>query len=145
MMKKEKNNKLELVGHLQVIDQPLLSLYVTQSGDALFFFYRLKKNEYYLTKVKPSDVIAYLDEKMGLLQIFMASDDYVCHHKSRHAAVTTDFITIDDAKRNELQHCIESFNMYDDLFGLDEIKVRHYIKDKHIDKITESHKELAYG
>ncbi|MBR1642072.1 MAG: hypothetical protein IJ683_07110 [Butyrivibrio sp.] len=136
---------MELVGHLQVTDQPLLSLYVTQRGDALFFFYRLKRNEYYLTRVKPSDVIAYLDEKMGLLQIFMASDDYLYHHKTRHSAVTTDFITIDDAKRNELQHCIESFNMYDDLFGMDEIKVRHYIMDIHIDKRIESHKELAYG
>lgn len=144
-MMKKKNNRLELVGHLQVTDQPLLSLYVTQAGDALFFFYRLKRNEYYLTKVKPNDVIAYLDEKMGLLQIFMASDDYVYHHKSRHTAATSDFIRIDESRRIELQHQIESFNMYDDLFGLDEIKVRHYIKDKHINKITESHKELAYG
>ena len=144
-MKKENNNRLELVGHLQVTDQPLLSLYVTQSGDALFFFYRLKRNEYYLTKVTPSEVIAYLDEKIGLLQIYMASDDYMYHHKSRHAAATTDFITIDDVKRNELQHCIESFNMYDDLFGLDEIKVRHFIMDKQIDNRKESHKELAYG
>lgn len=144
-MKMENNNRLELVGHLQVTDQPLLSLYVTQSGDTLFFFYRLKRNEYYLTKVKPSDVIAYLDEKMGLLQIYMESDDYLYFHRSRHTAATTDFISVDESKRIELQHRIESFNMYDDLFGLDEIKVRHYIKDKHIDQITESHKELAYG
>lgn len=136
-MKKENNNLLELVGHLQVTDQPLLSLYVTQSGETLFFFYRLRKNEYYLTEVTPSDVIAYLDEKMGLLQIFMASDDYLYHHKSRHAAATSDFISIDETKRNELQRRIRNFDMYDDLFGLDEIKVRHYLKDRHIGyKIT---------
>lgn len=107
-MKKENNNLLELVGHLQVTDQPLLSLYVTQSGETLFFFYRLRKNEYYLTEVTPSDVIAYLDEKMGLLQIFMASDDYLYHHKSRHAAATSDFISIDETKRNELQRRIRN-------------------------------------
>ena len=136
-MKKENNNLLELVGHLQVTDQPLLSLYVTQSGETLFFFYRLRKNEYYLTEVTPSDVIAYLDEKMGLLQIFMASDDYLYHHKSRHAAATSDFISIDETKRNELQRRIRNFDVYDDLFGLDEIKVRHYLKDRHIGyKIT---------
>lgn len=144
-MKKENNNLLELVGHLQVTDQPLLSLYVTQSGETLFFFYRLRKNEYYLTEVTPSDVIAYLDEKMGLLQIFMASDDYLYHHKSRHAAATSDFISIDETKRNELQRRIRNFDMYDDLFGLDEIKVRHYLKDRHIGMNTKSHKELAYG
>lgn len=144
-MKKENNNLLELVGHLQVTDQPLLSLYVTQSGETLFFFYRLRKNEYYLTEVTPSDVIAYLDEKMGLLQIFMARDDYLYHHKSRHAAATSDFISIDETKRNELQRRIRNFDMYDDLFGLDEIKVRHYLKDRHIEMNTKSHKELAYG
>lgn len=143
-MKKE-NNILELVGHLQVTDQPLLSLYVTQGGDTLFFFYRLKKNEYYLTEVTPTEVIAYLDDKMGLLQIFMASDDYLYHHKSSHAAATSDFISVDEAKRNELQRRIRNFDMYDDLFGLDEIKVRHYLKDRHIKMNTESHKELAYG
>ena len=67
---KKNSEMLELVGHLQVIDRPLLSLYVTQSGDALFFFYHLNRNEYYLTKVTPCEVIAYLDEKLGLVQIW---------------------------------------------------------------------------
>ena len=144
-MKKEISNRLLLVGHLLVTDQPLLSLYVTQSGDAFFFFYRLKRNVFYLTKVTPSEVIAYLDERMGLIQIFTESQDYLYHHRSRRVAKTTDFVPIDVSKRSELQGKIQTFNMYDDVFGLDEIKVRHYLKDRHTEMNTESHKELAYG
>ena len=143
-MKKE-TNRLLLVGHLQVTDQPLLSLYVTQSGDALFFFYRLRRNEYYLTKVTAGEVLAYLNEQMGLIQIFSESADYLYYHKSRHTARTTDFVPIDVEKRNKLQTEMKVFDKYDEVFGLDEIKVRHYLKDKHQETIKDSHKELAYG
>lgn len=48
-------------------------------------------------------------------------------------------------ENNELQSEMMGFDMYDDLFGLDEIKVRHYLKDRDREIKTESHKELAYG
>lgn len=142
---KKNSEILELVGHLQVTDQPLLSLYVTQSDGVLYFFYRLKKNEYYLTKVTPHEVIAYLDEKMGLAQIYMGSDDYLYHHQARHEATISDFMPIEDAKRKKLQNRIMNFDKYDDVFGLDEIRVRHYLKDKMFAKESESHKKLVYG
>ena len=142
---KKNNEKLELVGHLQVTDQPLLSLYVTQGGTTLFFFYRLNRNMYYLTKVTPNEVIDYLDEKMGLLQIYTASEDYLYHHKARHSAKITDFVPMDLRKRDEIQGQIKSFDMYDDLFGLDEVKVRHYLKDNYLGTNKELHKEQAYG
>ena len=142
---KKNSEILELVGHLQVTDQPLLSLYVTQSGKALFFFYRLKRNEYYLTEVTPHEVIAYLDEKLGLAQIYMESADYLYHHRARHAATTSDFLPIESTKREELQNRIMSFDRYDDVFGLDEIRVRHYLKDKMFATNSEPHKELVYG
>lgn len=142
---KKSGEILELVGHLQVTDQPLLSLYVTRSGKALFFFYRLKRNEYYLTKVTPNEVIAYLDEKLGLEQIYMESDDYLYRHRARHAASTSDFLPIESAKREELQSRIKSFDRYDDVFGLDEIRIRHYLRDKMIVTNNEPHKELVYG
>lgn len=142
---KKNSEMLELIGHLQVIDRPLLSLYVTQSGDGLFLFYHLKRNEYYLTKVTPREVIAYLDEKLGLVQIYMESDDYLYRHRSKCSATTSDFVKIDNERKNELRDKMESFNMYDEVFGLDEIKVRHYLKDKQMNNKVEPHKELAYG
>ena len=142
---KKNGEILELVGHLQVTDQPLLSLYVTQSGDALFFFYRMKRNEYYLTQVTPHEVIAYLDEKLGLVQIYMGSEDYVYHHRSSRSAMTSDFMEIDGQRREEMQRRIKSFDQYDDVFGLDEIRVRHYLKDKMKATSIEPHKELTYG
>lgn len=144
-MKKENSEILELVGHLQVTDQPLLSLYVTQSGEALFFFYRLKRNEYYLTQVTPCEVIAYLDDKLGLAQIFTESEDYLYHHRARHTASTSDFLRIEDTKREELQSRIKSFDRYDDVFGLDEIRVRHYLRERMTATNNEPHKELVYG
>ena len=38
-----------------------------------------------------------------------------------------------------------SFDRYDDVFGLDEIRVRHYLKDKMFATNSEPHKELVYG
>lgn len=142
---KKNSEILELVGHLQVTDQPLLSLYVTQSGDALFFFYRMKRNEYYLTQVTPHEVIAYLDEKLGLVQIYMESEGYVYRHRSSRSAMTSDFLEIDGPRREEMQRRIKSFDRYDDVFGLDEIRVRHYLKDKMLSTSNEPHKELIYG
>lgn len=142
---KKNGEILVLVGHLQVTDQPLLSLYVTQSGELLFFFYRMKKNEYYLTQVTPHEVIAYLDEKMGLVQIYGESEDYVYHHRSSHSAMTSDFLEVDGPIREKMQRRIKNLDRYDDVFGLDEIRVRHYLKDKMIATNIEPHNELAYG
>lgn len=144
-MKNDNRNMLELVGHLQVIDQPLLSLYVSQSGDALFFFYRLRINEFYLTEVSANEVIEYLDERLGLVEIFSESKDYLYHHRSKRYARTSDFVPVDGDRRSALQIEMKVFDKYDDVFGLDEIKVRHYLQDRHLSKDKESHKEYAYG
>lgn len=126
-MKKTQTESFRLVGHLQVTDEPVLSLYVEQDAGALFFFYRLKKDEYFLTPVTRDEVIDYLDYRIGLIQIFDGREDYMYKHRANHQVSSKNFKPLSLENRDIMHQRMRPFDMYDDVFGLDEVQVRHYL------------------
>lgn len=72
--KKGKYGDFVLVGHLQVFDEPLSSLYYERGNGEYYLFVRVfEENDvlaYILAKVSSSLVMDYMDGKVGLKQIF---------------------------------------------------------------------------
>ena len=69
-MKTKKNEDFILVGHLQVLDEALSSLYSDRNSGQFFLFVRVYEDEddntFVLTQVQPSVVLDYIDGKVGL-------------------------------------------------------------------------------
>ena len=79
-MKTKKNEDFILVGHLQVLDEALSSLYSDRNSGQFFLFVRVYEDEddntFVLAQVQPSVVLDYIDGKVGLKQIFSLSPSY---------------------------------------------------------------------
>ena len=93
------NDEFKLVGHLQVLDEALSSLYSSQQGGKLFLFVRIYEDcddsTFLLSEVRPSIVIDYIERKVGLKQIFSHSPSYYYKRKENmHTLYSKDFISI---------------------------------------------------
>lgn len=69
------NNKgFALVGHLQVMGEPLSSLYVDRQTDMYYLtvrsFVNIGIQTYVMSQVKPTIVVAYMNRQIGLHTIF---------------------------------------------------------------------------
>lgn len=117
-MKMKKNEDLTLVGHLQVLDEALSSLYSDRKSGQYFLFVRLYEDDaddsYVLTTVKPSTVVDYIDGKVGLSQIFSNSPSFYYKHDGKGGLRRIDFVPIDNKEANvKLQEdgLDDTFNM----------------------------------
>ena len=99
-MKMKKNEDFILVGHLQVLDEALSSLYSDRNSGQFFLFVRVYEDEddntFVLTQVQPSVVLDYIDGKVGLKQIFSLSPSYYYKQVVRNILRKEDFVPIDN-------------------------------------------------
>lgn len=99
-MKMKKNEDFILVGHLQVLDEALSSLYSDRNSGQFFLFVRVYEDEddntFVLTQVQPSVVLDYIDGKVGLKQIFSLSPSYYYKQVFRNSLRKEDFVPIDN-------------------------------------------------
>lgn len=99
-MKMKKNEDFILVGHLQVLDEALSSLYSDRNSGQFFLFVRVYEDEddntFVLTQVQPSVVLDYIDGKVGLKQIFSLSTSYYYKQVFRNSLRKEDFVPIDN-------------------------------------------------
>lgn len=68
-----------LIGHLQVLEVPLSSLYTNKHNDRYYMAVRVfeeSDNEYILSEVLPKEVLDYMDGKIGLREIFTQNRTY---------------------------------------------------------------------
>lgn len=96
----KKNEDFILVGHLQVLDEALSSLYSDRNSGQFFLFVRVYEDEddntFVLTQVQPSVVLDYIDGKVGLKQIFSLSTSYYYKQVFRNSLRKEDFVPIDN-------------------------------------------------
>ena len=99
-MKTKKNEDFILVGHLQVLDEALSSLYSDRNSGQFFLFVRVYEDEddntFVLTQVQPSVVLDYIDGRVGLKQIFSLSPSYYYKQVARNCLRKEDFVPIDN-------------------------------------------------
>ena len=81
-----KNSNINLIGHLQIMEEPLSSLYTDRKRGVYYLFVRIFENTelatYILSEVSPSLVIDYIEGKIGLRNIFSNNKSFYYKHKS---------------------------------------------------------------
>lgn len=98
-MKMKRNEDFILVGHLQVLDEALSSLYSDRRSGQYFLFVRVYEdnddNTFVLTQVQPSVVLDYIDGKVGLKKIFSLSPSFYYRQVAKTTLRREDFVPID--------------------------------------------------
>lgn len=131
-MKKKKNEDFILVGHLQVLDEALSSLYSDRKSGQYFLFVRVYEddndNTFVLTQVKPSVVLDYIDGKVGLKQIFSLSPSYFYKQVVQSCMRREDFVPIDN---QEVDRKLQDDGL-DDTFNMalanNSVGIRNYLR-----------------
>lgn len=76
----------KLIGHLQVMDVPLTSLYAESISGKYFLFVRVDEesdlDSFILSEVSPSVVLEYMSGTLGLKNIFETHSVYYYHKDS---------------------------------------------------------------
>ena len=131
-MKKKKNEDFILVGHLQVLDEALSSLYSDRKSGQYFLFVRVYEddndNTFVLTQVQPSVVSDYIDGKVGLKQIFSLSPSYFYKQVVQNCMRREDFVPIDN---QEVDRKLQDDGL-DDTFNMalanNSVGIRNYLR-----------------
>lgn len=131
-MKKKKNEDFILVGHLQVLDEALSSLYSDRKSGQYFLFVRVYEddndNTFVLTQVQPSVVLDYIDGKVGLKQIFSLSPSYFYKQVVQSCMRREDFVPIDN---QEVDRKLQDDGL-DDTFNValanNSVGIRNYLR-----------------
>lgn len=88
----KKNEDFLLVGHLQVMEEPLSSLYTDSISGKFFLFVRicegLSDDAFVLSEVKPNSVLEYMNGRLGLKSIFLNSPTFY-YKKGEDIALTS--------------------------------------------------------
>lgn len=132
-MKKKKNEDFILVGHLQVLDEALSSLYSDRKSGQYFLFVRVYEddndNTFVLTQVQPSVVLDYIDGKVGLKQIFSLSPSYFYKQVVQNCMRREDFVPIDN---QEVDRKLQDDGL-DDTFNMalanNSVGIRNYLRN----------------
>lgn len=81
-----------LVGHLQVLDEPLASLYKDSANGKYFLIVRVYEETedftYLISEVVPSSVIEYMNGKVGLKNIFDKSNGSFFYRRKKNEFLT---------------------------------------------------------
>ena len=100
----DKNENISLLGHLQVLDEPLSSLYADRSRGVLYLFVRLfdesPVSTFVLSEVTPVQVVDYMEGRVGLKGIFGKNKAY--YYKEGHLTLdASDFMPLTKSKARE--------------------------------------------
>lgn len=74
------SNSFRLIGHLQVMEEPLSSVYTDSMTGITYLFVRLFENiedsSYILSQVAPRQIIDYMNRKVGLKTLFESNPSF---------------------------------------------------------------------
>lgn len=127
----EKNETISLLGHLQVLDEPLSSLYTDRSRGVLYLFVRLFEetpvSTFVLTEVTPVQVIDYMEGRLGLSGIFKKNKAY--YYEKVHLALNVaDFAPLSKANARKKLSSDGLGDMFDLQLAYRSIPLKQYLK-----------------
>ncbi len=131
------NDEFILVGHLQVLDEALSSLYSDRQSGKLFLFVRIYEDcddsTFLLSEVHPSVVLDYIERKIGLKQIFSHSPSYY-YKRTEHMRTLyrKDFITIGLDEVNSKLHDGSLDDLFSSKLACNSIGIKRYIQETYL-------------
>lgn len=127
----EKNNNFELIGHLQVMEEPLSSLYADKVSGNMYIFVRIFEDmdnaSFVLSEVSPSIVVDYMDGKVGLKSIFSNHKAYYYVYQNKQLSLS-DFrpLTNEDATSRLSMDGLD--DMYDRTLSYRSVPLKQYLR-----------------
>lgn len=125
------NEQLYLVGHLQVMDEPLASLYVDHASGRYYLFVRL-----YVNVIKPTFLVAqvslyqiqkYMRKEFGLNDIFSHSNTYLFSATNLLDFSSSMLLPLQRAKALELLKKDEVDDLFDKHLSYKYVALKNYI------------------
>ena len=126
-----KKSNFKLVGHLQVLDEPLSSLYLDSDQNKYFLFVRLYEDSddetYVLSSVIPSEIIDYIDKKVTLSHLFTMRQAYHYNHTTSSLCENS-FIPINTRSAlSFLQDDGGLDDVFNDALACKSVALKHYL------------------
>lgn len=119
-----------LLGHLQVFDEPLSSLYSETNSKKLYLFVRLfnedDQESYVLCDISPIMVVSYMDGKIGLDEIFSKNQTYYYEKKNEELAFS-DFSFIENNKAVEFLKMDGLDDYFDKSLSYKSVPLKQYL------------------
>ena len=127
----KKNETISLLGHLQVLDEPLSSLYTDRSRGVLYLFVRLFEetpvSTFVLTEVTPAQVMDYMEGRLGLSSIFNKNKAY--YYEEVHVSLdASDFTPITKANARKKLSSDGLEDMFDMQLAYRSVPLKQYIR-----------------
>lgn len=128
----ERNEDFVLVGHLQVLDEDLSSLYSDRKSGRYFLFVRLYEDNdddtFLLAQVTPSAVLDYMNGHIGLKYIFGSSPAFYYRHKGQQKLNSQDFTPIGSKRANDmlLEDGLE--DTYNSALATNSVGIKNYLR-----------------
>lgn len=128
-MNREEN--IRLLGHLQVLDEPLSSLYSDSSRGVLYLFVRLFEDTpvstFVLSEVTPIQVVDYMEGRIGLNGIFGENKSY--YYEEIHVTLdAADFLPLTKNKAREKLSCDGLGDMFDRQLAYRSLPLKQYLR-----------------
>lgn len=126
-----KKENISLLGHLQVLDEPLSSLYADRTRGVLYLFVRLFEetpvSTFVLTEVTPVQVMDYMEGRLGLSSIFGKSKAY--YYKEAHLTLeASDFTPLSKTKAREKLNSDGLEDLFDSQLAYRSVPLKQYLR-----------------
>lgn len=126
-----RNENISLLGHLQVLDEPLSSLYADRTRGVLYLFVRLFEDTpvstFVLSEVTPVQVMDYMEGRLGLSGIFRNGKSY--YYEEVHVTLdAADFMPLTKAKAREKLNCDGLDDKFDTQLAYRSVPLKQYLK-----------------
>ena len=127
----KKSEAISLLGHLQVLDEPLSSLYADRSRGVLYLFVRLFEetpvSTFVLTEVTPVQVMDYMEGRLGLSGIFSKNKAY--YYEETHVLLdVSDFTPLTKANARKKLNKDGLGDMFDIQLAYRSVPLKQYIR-----------------
>lgn len=128
------NEQLNLVGHLQVMDEPLASLYVDHACGRYYLLVRLYVNvtkpTFLVAQVSLSQILKYMRQEIGLSDIFNHSDAFLFSAMDLTDFSSSMLVPLQRAKALKLLKTDDVDNLFDKHLSYKYVALKNYINQR---------------
>lgn len=128
-----KSDDMILVGHLQVMDEPLSSLYSVRKSGKFFISIRLyednEEKSYMFAEIAPKSVLEYMNGQLGLKEIFCVVPSFYFRKNNAQS------LSIESLQRLSLEDSCRMFaneaslgDLFDNNLAYKSVSLKNYLR-----------------
>ncbi len=130
----KQNDDMILIGHLQVMDEPLSSLYYEHKSSKFFISIRLyednEEESYMFAEIAPKSVLDYMNGQLGLKEIFCVVPSFYFRRSNTQNLSMDSFqpLSIEDSYRMFTDEASIG-DMFDNNLAYKSVSLKNYLRN----------------